>query len=219
MLYIVATPIGNLEDLTERAQGVLQRVEVVLCEDTRHSRILLQKIGSNAKTLSFHVHSNTNREQEILRLLEAGQDMALITDAGTPGIADPGGRIVELAHQHGVTVVAVPGPSSVTAALSVCGFNTDRFSFYGFLAKKKGHLTTLRQLRHEQVAAVFFESPHRIVKTLNDLHNEMGGTRRICVCRELTKQFEEVWMGTLDQARTRTWREQGEFVVVIEGLK
>ncbi len=218
MLYVVATPIGNLADISGRAAATLQAVDYIACEDTRHSKLLLQHIGVFAPTISFHAHSNDHRISELIAKMQAGKKVALISDAGTPGLSDPGGLLVKAAHAHGVTVEAIPGPSAVVAALSVSGMSADQFIFYGFLPKKKGRQTLLTALKTEPKTTVFFESPHRILKTLADFRAILGGDRTICVCRELTKQFEEVLVGSLDQMCAEPVREQGEFVLVLEGV-
>lgn len=219
MLYIVATPIGNLGDLTERAKSVLCSVPLVLCEDTRHSRKLLDTIGSQARTDSFHAHTNPTKLESVLSQLTSGLDIALITDAGTPGISDPGAVLVDLAHQNGIPVSPIPGPSSVTAALSVCGFSSDHFIFYGFLPKKKGRQTLITSLLDQKMTSVFFESPERFHKTVADFNAILGNERRICICRELTKRFEEVWVGALGEALQRDMLAKGEFVLVVEGAR
>jgi len=219
MLYVVATPIGNLKDISERAREVLRTVDFVACEDTRHSAILLREIGSSVKTISFHAHSEDAKLQGILEYLKNGQDVALITDAGTPGIADPGGVLVEEALKLEISVSPIPGASSVMAALSVSGMSADQFVFLGFLPKKKGRETLFKSLIDEKKTAVLFESPNRIKKTILDLNRFLEGDRRICICRELTKKFEEIWSGTLAEACNEDVREQGEFVLVLKGVK
>lgn len=219
MLYIVATPIGNLSDLSERAIESLRQAEYIACEDTRHSQRMLDKLGVKAKLISFHAHSTDARLQELLQLLEKGARVALISDAGTPNVSDPGGMLVEEAHKRGLAVSPIPGPSSVTAALSVCGFFADQFVFMGYLPKKKGKQTMLRTIDGEKRTTVFFESPMRIKRTVLELHDIINAERRVCVCRELTKQFEEIWFGTVGEVAQKDWREQGEYVVVVEGSK
>ncbi len=217
MLYIVATPIGNLSDITERAKEILTTVSYVACEDTRHSRILMDKIGGKAQLVALHAHSSDREIDRLISLLQQGVDVALITDAGTPGISDPGGLLVERAHLASIPVSPIPGASSVAAALSVCGFPADQFIFYGFLPKKKGRHTLLQSLITQKMTTVFFESPERIQRTLQDFGSILEGERRICICRELTKHYEEVWVGTLHEALSREMVTKGEFVIVLEG--
>lgn len=219
MLYVVGTPIGNLKDISERAREVLKSVNIVACEDTRHSAILLREIGSDVKTISFHAHSQDLKLRSIINLLLEGKDVALISDAGTPGVADPGGVLVEEALKSGVIVSPIPGASSVIAALSVSGMTADQFRFLGFLPKKKGRETLFKSLIDEKMTSVFFESPNRIKKSVADLNRFLDGNRHICVCRELTKKFEEIWVGTLLEAGESSIREQGEFVIVLEGYQ
>lgn len=219
MLTVVATPIGNLSDLSERAIQTLREAEYIACEDTRHSKGMLDKLGVTAKLVSFHAHSEDKRLEELLRLLEKGARVALISDAGTPNVSDPGGVLVEEAHKRGIVVCPIPGPSSVIAALSVCGFTADQFVFIGYLPKKKGKQTATRQLHDEKRTTIFFESPMRIRRTFSDLSDILDGERRVCVCRELTKQFEEVWVGSVTEALKKEWREQGEYVLAVEGKK
>ena len=219
MLYVVATPIGNLSDLTTRAHEILKTVDYIACEDTRHSGEMLKKIGTNAKLISFHVHSWQDRVDHIVSLLLNGSKVALITDAGTPGISDPGAVLVHLAHQHNITVSPIPGPSAVVAALSVSGFDTDRFRFIGFLPKKKGRQTMLKEIAQANEPVVLFESPHRIAQTLKDFGDILEATRKICICREMTKQFEEVLVGSISELIGRTIRAQGEFVLVVNAYE
>lgn len=217
MLYVVSTPIGNLEDISERAKNVLKSVSCVACEDTRHSQKLLKSIESNVQTVSFHAHSRQDKLLQLIESLSRGKDIALISDAGTPGISDPGGVLVEMAHREGIKVVPIPGPSSVTAALSASGFPADQFIFLGFWPKKKGRQTLLKTLIKEEKTVVFFESPQRIKKTLTDLAQVLGSDRKVCLCRELTKKFEDIHVGPLSEFINGEVRDQGEFVVVIRG--
>lgn len=219
MLYVVATPIGNLADISKRASEVLCKVKYIACEDTRHSSILLDNIGSGAQTISFHAHSGQIKFDRILELLLSGEDVALITDAGTPAISDPGGKLVELARQSNIQISAIPGPSSVTTALSVSGFCADQFVFYGYLPKKKGKQTMMQGFITQNKTSVIFESPHRITRTLGELRDILGMERRICICRELTKLYEETIWGTFSEIDISKIKAMGEFVIVIEGIK
>lgn len=219
MLYVVATPIGNLSDISTRAHEILKTVDYIACEDTRHSGEMLKKIGTKAKLISFHAHSINDRIKYIIGLLQGGSDVALISDAGTPGISDPGAVLIKSAHQNHITVSPIPGPSAIVAALSICGFDTNRFRFIGFLPKKKGKQTMLRQIAESDEVTVLFESPHRIAQTLKDFGDILEGTREICICREMTKQFEEVLVGSISELTGRTIRAQGEFVLVVDAFR
>jgi 16S rRNA (cytidine1402-2'-O)-methyltransferase len=216
-LYVVATPIGNLEDITLRALRVLKEVALIAAEDTRHTRKLLARYEIETPLLSFHEHSPPARLQEILRRLESGESVALVTDAGTPGISDPGAVLVRAAHEVGISVVPVPGPSAVTAALSVSGFSAARFRFEGFPPRKAGARTRFFEtLKEVEEPIVLFESPHRLLQTLQTAYQVLGA-RPLTLCREMTKQFEQIWHGTLSEAITY-WQQQtprGEFVLVI----
>ena len=229
-LYVVATPIGNLADVTLRSLEVLKSVGWIACEDTRHTKILLDRYNIKTAYVSYHQHSSLQKIDWLLSELKAGKDIALVTDAGTPGISDPGGVLVEKIHVYNkeahelITIVSVPGPSSLTAALSVCGFAADRFLFLGFLPKKKGRQTLLNALaeldkRLDIQTIAFFESAERIHRTLLDLDGSSSNGKshiEICLCRELTKKFEEIWRGSLDEAIEKTAVPQkGEFVVVL----
>lgn len=218
MLYVVATPIGNLTDISERAKEILCGVKYIACEDTRHSKVLLNRIGSNASTISFHAHSKQLKFDRIIDLLISGEDVALITDAGTPAISDPGGMLVEKARIAKIIVIPIPGVSSVITALSVSGFNADQFVFYGYLPKKKGRQTLYREILMQKKTSVLFESPHRITKTLGELRDILGSDKRVSISRELTKAFEETIWGRLEDIDIQSIKPQGEFVIVIEGL-
>lgn len=221
-LYVVATPIGNLADLSDRMRDVLRSVAVVAAEDTRHTGKLLQFIGSKAPTLSLHEHNEAQRCEALLQRLEAGDDVALVSDAGTPLISDPGFVMVRAAVQQGLRVVPVAGPCAAIVALSVAGLPTDRFVFEGFLpgkpARRREHLATLR---HEPRTLVFYEAPHRCVETLTDLVEVLGAERQAAVCRELTKLHESLYYGTLSELAQRATTDanisRGEIVLVVAG--
>lgn len=223
-LFVVATPIGNLGDLGERAREVLKRVDLIAAEDTRRTGQLLAVIGSSVRTISLHEHNEAGRIREILALLADGRDVALVSDAGTPLLADPGYRLVRVAVEEAFTVRPVPGPSAVTAALSVAGLPTDRFLFAGFLPAKVGSRRE-RIEGYSSVAAtlVFYEAPHRISAMLSDLAAGLGGSRLAWVGRELTKQFESHRRGSLgDLAQLFAGGDEparGEFVVIVEGTQ
>lgn len=218
-LYVVATPIGNLEDLSHRARRVLAEVEVIACEDTRHTRHLLAHYGITTPLVSYHEHNEVPRAGELLERLRRGEDVALVSDAGTPAVSDPGYTLIREAAAAGVPVVPVPGPSALMAALAVSGLPPDRFVFVGFLPRKSGE----RRRALEEVAGVpwtlvMFEAPHRIIAVLDDLR-EIFGDRRIALARELTKKFEEVFRGTVSEAlnHLRVHAPRGEFTIVVEG--
>ena len=217
VLYVVATPIGNLGDMTRRAVEVLGLVDVIASEDTRVTRRLLTHFDIKNRCLSYHDKNEQYRSEELVNSLIDGNSVALVSDAGTPCISDPGYRIVNLAKQSGIEVVSVPGPSAVTAALSISGLPTDHFFFEGFLPKKKGRQTRFKFLKSLEASVVVYESPMRIIKTLNDISTFMGDIRIVSVCREITKKFEETFMGTIGDAITYFSQKnpKGEFVIVI----
>ena len=218
-LYLVATPIGNLEDLTYRARRILAEVDLIACEDTRHTRHLLTHYGITTPTVSFHEHNEAARTSELLQRLQRGEDVALVSDAGPPAVSDPGYPLVREAAAAGISVVSVPGPSAVMAALTVSGLPPDRFVFLGFLPRRLGE----RRRALEAAAAlpwtlVFFEAPHRITAVLEDIEAVLGD-RRVALARELTKKFEEVFRGTVAGAlgHLRAHAPRGEFTIVVEG--
>ncbi len=217
-LFVVATPIGNLSDITFRAIEVLRSVDFIAAEDTRTSSVLLKHYGISKPLLSFHSHSKASRTNEILQRIADGSSAALITDAGTPGISDPGYSLVRDAVESGVNVVPIPGAAAFVAALSSSGLRTDRFVFEGFLPLKKGRQKKLYRLSEETRTIVFYESPHRIEKTLKDLQKYFGD-RRCVVARELTKVHESYYRGTLSSVSELipTSEMRGEFVVIVEG--
>lgn len=218
-LYVCGTPIGNLEDITARALRVLRDVDLVAAEDTRRTRKLLAHYEIGTRMTSYHEHNELSRTPEILEILESGRDVALVSDAGMPGISDPGRYLIERALSTGIAVVPVPGPSAVLAALVVSGFPADEFTFVGFLPRKgRQRREALDRLAAEDRAVVFYESPHRLARTLSDLHGVIGGDRRVAVARELTKVHEEVVRGTLAEvlALFSSRRVKGEITVVID---
>jgi 16S rRNA (cytidine1402-2'-O)-methyltransferase len=219
-LYIVATPIGNLEDITYRALRVLREVDIVACEDTRHTRKLLSHYGIETKTISYHEHNERERAEQLRKSLETGKDVALVSDAGTPLISDPGFRIVQAAIERHIRVVAVPGLTAFVAALSASGLPTDQFFFGGFLPPRAiARRAKLAQLRAEAVTLVFYEAPHRIAKTLQDALL-IFGNREAVVARELTKLHEEFVRGKLGDLATRysdNTSVRGEIVLMIAG--
>jgi 16S rRNA (cytidine1402-2'-O)-methyltransferase len=222
VLYVVATPIGNRGDISPRALSVLAAVDKVLAEDTRHSGALLRTLGIATPLLSLHEHNEQLQVEPLLERLHGGADLALISDAGTPLISDPGYRIVRAARQAGIQVVPIPGPCALIAALSVAGLPTDRFVFEGFLpAKAAARRAHLLALAGETRTLVFYESSHRIEESLADLAECLGAEREAVIARELTKTFEQVQSGSL--AELKRWlsedanRQRGEFVLLIAG--
>lgn len=221
-LDVVATPIGNLSDLSPRAQEILAAADVIAAEDTRHTRALLQSIGVSRPLVSLHAHNEASRVPELLARLAAGESVALVSDAGTPLLSDPGYELVSEAARAGHDVRVVPGPSAITAALAVAGLPTDRFCFEGFLpARGSERRARLQTLANESRTLVFFEAPHRIEESLADLAAVFGATRRAAVARELTKQHETVYRGTLAELAQRASSEpnfaRGEITLVVQG--
>ena len=218
-LYIVATPIGNLEDITLRALRILKKVDLIAAEDTRHTRKLLTHYGIATPLTSYHDHSESTKAPVLVETLLAGKNIALVSDAGTPCISDPGYRLVKSAVEADIPVVPIPGPSMLTALVSVGGLPTDRFAFEGFLpAKKSQRQRALRELCHEKRPLIFYESPHRLLSTLADLAH-IFGDRRVVVGRELTKQFEEILRGPISTV-CRAFHHRsvkGEVALVVEG--
>ena len=219
VLYVVATPIGNLEDVTVRALRILKEVDLIAAEDTRHTRKLLAHYAITTRLTSYHDHAEATKTPKLIALLHAGKNVALVSDAGTPGISDPGYRLVNAAAEAGLRVVPVPGPSMVTALLSVGGLPTDRFAFEGFLpAKQSRRRRVLHALRREPRTLVLYESPHRLLDCLADLAAELGD-RRVVVGREVTKQFEEILRGPISEvaATLGQRRVKGEVALLVEG--
>ena len=223
IFYVVATPIGNLEDITLRAVRILGEVDCVLCEDTRETRKLLQKFDIKTPMLSFHSQSNEGKFEQVFALLEDGKSLALVTDAGTPGISDPGSELVSRVRERfpELPIVTVPGASALTAALSISGLPSSDFMFLGFLPHKKGRETLFKEIVASERTVAFYESPHRLLKTLTSLAGSLVSTRRIIVMRELTKIYEEVFQGSpqeaLDFFLKNEGKVRGEFVVVVSG--
>ncbi len=222
VLYVVATPIGNLADLSGRAQETLGSVALIAAEDTRHTRVLLQHFGLTTALLSVHEHNEADRARLLLARLRQGESIALVSDAGTPLISDPGYRVVRAAIAAGFPVVPVPGPSALVAALSVSGLATDRFTFEGFLpARPSARRARLERLARETRTMVFYEAPHRVLGTLEDLCAAFGGGREAFAGRELTKAFEAHYHGTLEQLGARLAPDpdarRGELVLCVAG--
>ncbi|MBD3247994.1 16S rRNA (cytidine(1402)-2'-O)-methyltransferase [Candidatus Falkowbacteria bacterium] len=237
MLYIVATPIGNLEDISMRALRILGEVDLVLCEDTRNTKKLLDHYDIDTKTMSYHQHSGEGKVKEVIELLRQGKDLALVSDAGTPGISDPGGKLVARVFEEfgdKIQIESVPGPSAVTAALSISGVPTDKFVFMGFPPHKKGRYTFLKKIFESEYPVVVYESKHRIVKFLEELKSmkedmkvidddkikkKKMNLESIVVCRELSKMHETTYRGDLDNIIDKITAspddQKGEFVVII----
>lgn len=241
ILYIVATPIGNLNDITLRALETLKSVDLILCEDTRVTKKLLTHFQISKPTESYHHHSPESKVKEIIKWLEAGKNLALVTDAGTPGISDPGNRLVSVIlsevrrtksknplqiETRGIPplatlgrndnrVVPIPGPSALVTALSISGFPTDKFYFVGFPPHKNKRQKYFKELAEKEETVVFYESGHRIKKCLKELLDILGPDRQMVICRELTKMFESIYRGTIKEMNEININEKGEFVIVI----
>jgi 16S rRNA (cytidine1402-2'-O)-methyltransferase len=218
-LYIVPTPIGNLEDITLRAINVLKAVDVVLAEDTRTSGMLLKHLGISKPMHSYHIH---NEHQSITRIIERilkGETMALVSDAGTPAVSDPGFLLVRECIKYGITIECLPGPTAFVPALVNSGLPSDRFTFEGFLPHKKGRQTRMQNLVHEDRTMIFYESPHRLIKALQQFAEYFGGDRQACVSRELTKIYEENVRGTIQEIITYFSEKtiKGEIVIIVAG--
>lgn len=221
--YIVATPIGNMEDITLRAISVLKNVDLILCEDTRETKKILQKYEIEKQTMSYHAKSKLSKTDKIFELLREGKDMALVSDAGTPGISDPGALLVSRIKENtylrdSVNVIPVPGASAVITALSASGLPTHEFTFLGFLPHKKGRETIFKEIAEAKRTMVFYESPHRILKTLESLI-KFCPNKKVCVARELTKIYEEFKTGSpkeiLEYFLENKEKQRGEFTVIV----
>lgn len=222
-LYIVATPIGNLEDITDRAKRVLSEVDIIAAEDTRHSAKLLRQLQINTPLVALHDHNEKLFAPVLIEKIKSGQCIALISDAGTPLLSDPGFGLVDLATSSGIEIIPVVGASALMAALSVAGMPVDRFVFEGFLpAKPVARQKRLQSLANESRTIIFFEAPHRIISTLNDMKDVFGGKRLVSVARELTKVYEQVVRAELDEIlgsfATGEIKARGEFVLLLGGM-
>jgi len=220
-LFLVPTPIGNLEDITLRAIRILKESDLILAEDTRTSGKLLKHLGVNTHMQSFHMHNEHKMLDRIVEKLKMGSQIAMISDAGTPGISDPGFLLVRACVENGIPTECLPGATALIPALVQSGFPTDRFIFEGFLPPKKGRQTRLKQWAEETRTIVFYESPHKIAKTLSQLQEFVGGDRKLSVSREISKKFEETVRGTVDELIVHFQEKspKGEFVVILEGKK
>jgi 16S rRNA (cytidine1402-2'-O)-methyltransferase len=217
-LYVVATPIGNLEDITHRALRVLEQVDLIACEDTRQTQKLLEHYGIKTRTISYHEHNESERAAELAEYFAEGKNIAVVSDAGTPGVSDPGYRVITEAIRGGVPVVPIPGPAAFVAALVASGLPTDSFRFEGFVPAKQGQRrTTLESLRGAEQTLVFYEAPHRIEETLQDILATLGASRRVVIAREVTKIHEEFLRGTAEEllSRVRERPPKGEIVLLI----
>ncbi|MCD6375397.1 MAG: 16S rRNA (cytidine(1402)-2'-O)-methyltransferase [Caldisericaceae bacterium] len=219
VLYMVSTPIGNLADITYRAVHILKNVGLIAAEDTRKSSILLQHYQISTPMRSYHSYNLQKETPRLIRLLKEGQSIALISDAGTPGISDPGYHLARACMEEGIRIVPIPGPAAFLTALIASGLPSHRFVFEGFLPQKKGRKTRIEQLAWEERTIVLYESPHRVLKTVGQLLEAMGD-RRVVMARELTKKFEEFFHGTLSQLKNHleTKAVKGEIVLIIEGI-
>jgi len=218
-LYIVPTPIGNLDDITIRAVKVLEDVDLILCEDTRRSKKLLNHLGIKSQLRSHHKFNEHKEVEFIVEKIKKENDVAIISDAGTPGISDPGFLIVRTCLENEIEVECLPGPTALIPALMVSGISGDKFSFEGFLPVKKGRKARLSFLSLESRTMIFYESPHKLLKTLIDFENTFGLERKISVSRELTKLYEETLRGTISEIRNvyKIKKPKGEYVIVVQG--
>ncbi len=225
MLYIIATPIGNLNDISKRAIDALSSADLIVCEDTRVTKKLLDHYNIHKNVQSLHQHSNSAKLNSILNKLKAGSDIAYVSDAGTPGVNDPGGQLVSEALNQNLAVSPIPGPSALTAAISVCGFPMEKFTFLGFAPTKKGRQTFFKDIMNRDEAVVFFESTHRLIKALESIADAVGETddagRPVCVCRELTKIYETIYRGNISKVLVdvKNSSAKGESVIILAPKK
>ena len=221
--YVVGTPIGNMEDMTLRAVRILGEVDLILCEDTRVTRNLLKKYNITTDTMSYHSQSKISKIDLIIQMLQEGKNLALVSDAGTPTISDPGCLLVSSIREKApeVEVIAIPGPSAVVSALSISGLPSSEFTFLGFLPHKKGRQTLFKKIAEAQRTMVFYESPHRLMKTLESLKEFLSSDRKVFVARELTKIFEQVVSGSAEEVlkyyTDHTDKVRGEIVIMVSG--
>ncbi len=221
ILYIAATPIGNLKDISQRVLDVFQEVDLILCEDTRTTKKILNYYQIDRPTMAYHQHSKLAKAEEILKRLKEGKRLVLVSDAGTPAISDPGAKLISylVAQMPSLKVVPLPGPSALTAALSIAGLPADKFIFLGFPPSKKKRKKFFQEAASQKYTVVFYESCHRILKTLYDFElasNPLGGNFKVVVCRELTKKFESVYRGSFKEVIAKIEKDErkGEFVII-----
>jgi 16S rRNA (cytidine1402-2'-O)-methyltransferase len=223
-LYLVPTPIGNLKDMTIRALEVLESADLILAEDTRTSKVLLNNYSISTQLRSFHIHNEHQKVDEIITQISQGETVALISDAGTPGISDPGFLLVRAAIANEIPMECLPGPTALIPALVVSGFPTDRFIFEGFLPPKKGRIKRIQSWISESRTIIVYESPHRLTKLFVQMNEHLAPDRHACIVRELSKKFESIYRGEISSLLTQLTLEKeikvkGEFVVVIDGYK
>ena len=223
-LHIVSTPIGNLKDITLRAIDTLRSVDLILAEDTRHSQILLSQYQVQTKVISFHEHNEKNKIEKIIFELEKGMNIALISDAGTPLINDPGYSLVRLAKERNINVIPVPGPSAPIAALSASGLSSDAFIYLGFVPlKESDRIDCFNRLKRQKETTIFFESPKRVLKTFKELRNFLGKFRRVSLSKEISKRYETIITNSIEEIinflEDKPEHQKGEFVILIEGNK
>ncbi len=219
MLYFVPTPIGNLEDMTFRAVNVLKEVDLILCEDTRVSGKLLKHFGIDTNMMAYHQHNEHKLTENITSKLKSGQNIAVITDAGTPGISDPGFLLARACAEQQIEMTCLPGATALVPALVTSGLPNDKFVFEGFLPPKKGRQKRLQALKDESRTMVFYESPYKLIKTLKDFKDNFGGERQISISREISKLYEENKHGSINNVLTyfESKKLKGEFVIIVEG--
>lgn len=220
-LYVIATPIGNLGDMTIRAIETLKSVDLVLCEDTRVTQKLLTHYEIKVPTMSYHANSTIQKHDKIIKILQEGKNVALVSDAGTPTISDPGVMLIQIIEKElpEIKIISIPGASALISALSISGIPSPQFTFYGFLPHKKGRVTLFKEIAESKRTSVFYESPHRIEKTLESLVEYLPENKKIVVARELTKIFEEIVEGTtvqvLEYFKNNPEKVRGEFVIIV----
>ena len=220
-IYIVATPIGNLEDITLRALRILKEADIIVCEDTRVTQKLLSKFEIKKRLFSIHQHSTQANMERVLEFLEEGDDVVYVSDAGTPGVNDPGNALVDYLYKHGIEIIPIPGASALTTIISIAGFPMERFEYLGFVPHKKGRKTFFEKVAKLDEAVIFFESTHRILKALDSLQEVLDSDRKLCIGRELTKLHETVYRGNIEEVKEQLIASstKGEFVIVIAPKK
>ncbi len=220
-IYLIPTPIGNMGDITQRALEILNQVDIIACEDTRHSGGFLKKLGINKELVSYHDFNESARAEQLIKKIKEGNSIGIITDAGSPGISDPAYRIVRAAIENNINLIPLPGPCAIIPALTASGLPTDRFFFEGFLPQKSGaRKNRLEKIKELEYTLVFYESPYRVMKTLDDILETLGN-RDICIAREISKKFEEFLRGKVTEIIQTIGDKtpKGEFVIIIAGHK